>query len=365
MTIPRNLSFLAQGASSTGVLGTANGGTNLTSFTVNGIPYASSSSVLTTSSSLNFDGTNFLVGATALATGFSGYAQIEASGSNGGIVINSTAGNICRIFFSKSNASGNEGLIRYNTSDYSMQFWTAASEQMRISSSGGVSIGNTTDPGATNLSVTGFTSSAFFRPTSATVPTNGVFLPTTNAVGFATNSTEAARFDSSQNLLVGTTTSPSGSGNVRTKNGFVQDYRVIYSGSKTLAASTATNFATVTNPTGSTNVCLKIRVNAWILTNSGGDAFCGESSEWIVNYNTYGGVAQTPTVTRLNNQAWQASTYIISSYAITATNSSGTMTLTATQTPLGAGSGAVINAAFFYSVENVYNTAFASVFTAL
>jgi hypothetical protein len=192
---------------------------------------------------------------------------------------------------------------------------------------------------------------------------------TTGALAFWTNNSgtpaEAMRIDSNGNLLVGTTTAPTGSGNIRVKNGFIQDNRVIYSGSKTLAASTATNFATFTNPTGSTNVCLKIRVNAWVLTNSGGDAFCGESSEWIVNYNTYGGVAQTPTVTKLNNQGWQASFYITASYAITASTSGSTMTLTATQTPLGGGAGAVINAAFFYTIENVENTAYGSVFTAL
>jgi hypothetical protein len=42
----------------TGTLPTANGGTNLTSFTANGVVYASSSSALATGSALTFDGTN-------------------------------------------------------------------------------------------------------------------------------------------------------------------------------------------------------------------------------------------------------------------------------------------------------------------
>jgi hypothetical protein len=42
----------------TGVVATANGGTNLTSFTANGIVYASSTSALATGSALTFDGTN-------------------------------------------------------------------------------------------------------------------------------------------------------------------------------------------------------------------------------------------------------------------------------------------------------------------
>jgi len=47
---------------SAGVLPTANGGTGLTSFTANGVVYASSTSALATGTALVFDGTNFGVG---------------------------------------------------------------------------------------------------------------------------------------------------------------------------------------------------------------------------------------------------------------------------------------------------------------
>lgn len=47
------------GAPTWGTLGVGAGGTGLTSFTANGVLYASSSSVLATSSSLTFDGTSF------------------------------------------------------------------------------------------------------------------------------------------------------------------------------------------------------------------------------------------------------------------------------------------------------------------
>jgi hypothetical protein len=43
-------------------------------------------------------------------------------------------------------------------------------------------------------------------PSGSTVPANGMFLPTTNSVGFSTASTERMRIDSSGNLLVGTST---------------------------------------------------------------------------------------------------------------------------------------------------------------
>jgi len=48
----------------TGTLGTTNGGTGLSSFTANGVVYASSTSALTTGSALVFDGTNLGVGVT-------------------------------------------------------------------------------------------------------------------------------------------------------------------------------------------------------------------------------------------------------------------------------------------------------------
>ena len=45
-------------------------------------------------------------------------------------------------------------------------------------------------------------------PSGSTVPANGMFLPTTNSVGFSTASTERMRIDSSGNLLVGGTANP-------------------------------------------------------------------------------------------------------------------------------------------------------------
>lgn len=67
------------------------------------------------------------------------------------------------------------------------------------------------DVGTTGLSVTGtgsFTSTATATaliPSGSGVPTNGVYLPAANTLGFSTNTTARARIDSSGNLLVGTT----------------------------------------------------------------------------------------------------------------------------------------------------------------
>ena len=42
-------------------------------------------------------------------------------------------------------------------------------------------------------------------PTSSTAPTNGMYLPTTNTIGIATNGTEQMRINSSGNVMLGTT----------------------------------------------------------------------------------------------------------------------------------------------------------------
>jgi hypothetical protein len=60
----------------TGTLPTANGGTNLTSFTSGGVVYASSSSALATGSALVFDGTNLGLGVTPSAQ-FSGIKSLQ------------------------------------------------------------------------------------------------------------------------------------------------------------------------------------------------------------------------------------------------------------------------------------------------
>jgi hypothetical protein len=62
-----NLTGLPLTTGVTGTLPTANGGTNLTSFTSGGVVYASSSSALATGSALKFDGANLGVGVTPSA----------------------------------------------------------------------------------------------------------------------------------------------------------------------------------------------------------------------------------------------------------------------------------------------------------
>jgi hypothetical protein len=59
---------------------------------------------------------------------------------------------------------------------------------------------------AGTVTATGTATAASFIPTSSTAPTNGLYLPTANTVGFATNSAGVVYINASGNLLVGTAT---------------------------------------------------------------------------------------------------------------------------------------------------------------
>ena len=77
-------------------------------------------------------------------------------------------------------------IINADTSD-GLKFTSDTSGEIKLQSAG-------TDIVSVNSSGVSATT---FIPTSSTAPTNGVYLPTTNTVGLATNSTERMRIDSS------------------------------------------------------------------------------------------------------------------------------------------------------------------------
>jgi hypothetical protein len=73
MTIPRNLSFLADGASSTGVLDVSSGGTGLTTLTANYIPYGNGTSNYRSSANFTFtQSTSILRVGTGVTGGIAG-----------------------------------------------------------------------------------------------------------------------------------------------------------------------------------------------------------------------------------------------------------------------------------------------------
>lgn len=116
----------------TGALPVANGGTGLTSLTAYRIPYGNGTSAFSNSGNFTYDGTN-----------------VAVSGTNVAVRVYDTPNGNYGIF---GTVSGNAYVA--STGGYAIRFDTDG-EAMRVFWSKGVSIGNTTDPGASNLSVTG------------------------------------------------------------------------------------------------------------------------------------------------------------------------------------------------------------------
>jgi hypothetical protein len=109
----------------TGTLPTANGGTNLTSFTSGGVVYASSSSALATSSSLTYDGTFTVAGGSVMARFKTG------SATDGRIELAYNATDIGYI-----NMPSASLLDIYARSGVSLAFGANGSEGMRLTSTG-------------------------------------------------------------------------------------------------------------------------------------------------------------------------------------------------------------------------------------
>ena len=114
----------------TGTLPTANGGTNLTSFTSGGVVYASSTSALATGSALTFDGTNF---------GVTGVLDVDAADGVVGVRLrqNATIGAGTEYTVKVTENTG----VTFDSTDggtVARSFiWTqVGSEQMRLTSTG-------------------------------------------------------------------------------------------------------------------------------------------------------------------------------------------------------------------------------------
>jgi hypothetical protein len=77
--------------------------------------------------------------------------------------------------------------------------------QVQYNSSGSLAGSANLTFDGTNLTTGGTNTATRFIPSGSTVATNGMFLPTTNILGFSTNSTERMRVDASGRLLIGVT----------------------------------------------------------------------------------------------------------------------------------------------------------------
>jgi hypothetical protein len=257
-----------------GTLATTNGGTGLTSFTANGVVYASSSSALATGSGLVFDGSNLGLGVTPSAWGGALSAGMDFKYS-GGIASHNSANAFYLVANGYYNSSGvwkyrQNGYANYvnvGNGDGSIAFYTAPSgtagnsvtftQAMTLDASGRLLVGTTSAtanfnvvatqsadaPAGMMVENTSNTSSASaivrYKSSSSTYAYTGLGSPSRasyaglganilsmytafdagislvvdNAAGpitFNTNSTERMRIESGGNVGIGTTSVTTG-----------------------------------------------------------------------------------------------------------------------------------------------------------
>lgn len=126
----------------------------------------------------------------------------------------------------------------YLPSSDTLSFSTASTQRLSISSTG-----NLTIAGTGTLTVPGTTSSASFIPTGSSVPTNGLYLSAVNTLAFATNSGLKATLDATGNLTVssGSITTSAGS---NTATSFIPTGASIPTNGLYLSAANTLAFAT-------------------------------------------------------------------------------------------------------------------------
>ena len=139
----------------------ANGGSGLTSLTANYIPYGNGTSAFNSSANFQYTGSNLLVNT---STTYSPYAKahfyngiaVAIDSSNGGFYLGCTTSGseLAYLSLGGNYNLGSTGQIALATdTSKEILFGIANVEAMRIGTSRGVSIGNTTDPGAGALRI--------------------------------------------------------------------------------------------------------------------------------------------------------------------------------------------------------------------
>jgi hypothetical protein len=170
-----NLTGLPLTTGVTGTLPTANGGTNLTSFTSGGVVYASSSSALATGSALTFDGTALAPDGTSRTLGTTSLRW----------------GNVYAVALSDGTdqfvgSAGSQARFGYGANWTNLSFATGGTEQMRLTSTG---LGIGTSSPIAKLDVQG----GWIRTANGT--STSYFGDGVNLVSSASASSSAVRFD--------------------------------------------------------------------------------------------------------------------------------------------------------------------------
>ena len=235
MTIPRNLSFLAQGASSTGVLSVPYGGTGLTTLTAGYIPYGNGTGAFSNTSLFTY-ATNRLTATNSIFA--NGGMTLGRDSSSGGVyntldfVEGVTTTGYLRNYGSVYGSGLNYATELWNSQNGIIRFGTNNTERMRIDSSGNVGIGTANPANSLNIvadntpyrgqlslqtvSASNFAQISFYDRTTLSAQIYqeyggsvlNILTSVSSPIAFGTNGTERMRLFSSGGLSLGNTTDP-------------------------------------------------------------------------------------------------------------------------------------------------------------